>query len=174
MGFIVEHFLWGVEPFLELARGPSSTESNLPTLLPTLAPATYAAHAAFVAANPTFIALTRRRATSSWEETRGAGLVRRKAPRRLPGDGALKPPLEVVYTFRIMSVAKVFRHGNSQAVRIPREYRVEGSEVEISRVGRVLILRPRKLSYADALAAVAGFKGKLRRSQDADQDRQAP
>lgn len=92
----------------------------------------------------------------------------------LPGDDALQPPLEAVYTFRIMSVAKVFMHGNSQAVRIPREYRVEGSEVEVSRVGRVLILRPRKLSYADALAAVAGFKGKLRRSQDADQDRQAP
>jgi antitoxin VapB len=73
-----------------------------------------------------------------------------------------------------MSVAKVFKHGNSQAVRIPREYRVEGSEVEISRVGQVLILRPMKISYEDALAAVAGFKGKLRRSQDDDQDRLAP
>jgi antitoxin VapB len=73
-----------------------------------------------------------------------------------------------------MTVARVFQHGNSQAVRIPREYRVEGSEVEISRVGRVLILRPMKISFADALAAVAGFKGKLRRSQDEDQNRQAP
>lgn len=79
-------------------------------------------------------------------------------------------PLAAVYTFRIMSVAKVFMHGNSQAIRIPREYRVEGSEVEISRVGRVLLLRPKKLSYADALAAVTGIKGKLRRSQDADKE----
>lgn len=73
-----------------------------------------------------------------------------------------------------MSVAKVFKHGNSQAVRIPREFRVEGGEVEISRVGRVLILRPVKISYSDVLAAVAGFKGKVRRSQEADQERQPP
>ena len=86
--------------------------------------------------------------------------------------GALQPALATVYTFRIMSIAKVFKHGNSQAVRIPREFRVDGGEVEISRVGQVLILRPRKFTYDDALAAVAGFKGKLRRSQDADQDRQ--
>lgn len=62
-------------------------------------------------------------------------------------------------------------HGNSQAVRLPREFRVEGDEVEVSRVGRVIILRPKKISYEDALAAVAGFRGKLRRSQDSDQER---
>lgn len=70
-----------------------------------------------------------------------------------------------------MTTAKVFMHGNSQAVRLPKEFRVEGDEVEVSRVGRVIILRPKQISYEDALAAVAGFKGKLRRSQDSDQDR---
>lgn len=70
-----------------------------------------------------------------------------------------------------MTTAKVFKHGNSQAVRLPKEFRVEGTEVEISRVGRVIILRPRRISYEDALAAVSGFKGKLRRSQDPDQER---
>lgn len=70
-----------------------------------------------------------------------------------------------------MTTAKVFKHGNSQAVRLPKEFRVEGDEVEVSRVGRVIILRPKRISYADALAAVAGFKGTLRRSQDPDQDR---
>ena len=62
-------------------------------------------------------------------------------------------------------------HGNSQAVRLPKEFRLEGKEVEVSRVGGVLVLRPKKISYDDALAAVMGFKGKLRRSQDADQER---
>lgn len=71
----------------------------------------------------------------------------------------------------IMTTAKVFQHGNSQAVRLPKEFRVSGDEVEISRVGQVIILRPTQISYEDALAAVAGFKGKLRRSQDADQER---
>ena len=76
-----------------------------------------------------------------------------------------------VYTFCIMATAKVFKHGNSQAVRLPKEFRVEGDEVEVSRVGRVIILRPKRISYEDALAAVAGFKGKLTRRQDADQER---
>lgn len=70
-----------------------------------------------------------------------------------------------------MTTAKVFMHGNSQAVRLPREFRVEGDEVEVSRIGRVIVLRPKKISYEDALAAVAGFRGKLRRSQDSDQER---
>ena len=70
-----------------------------------------------------------------------------------------------------MTVARIFKHGNSQAVRLPKEFRLEGTEVEISRVGRVVILRPTKLSFADALAAVARFKGPMRRDQDEDQDR---
>ncbi len=71
-----------------------------------------------------------------------------------------------------MTTARVFKHGNSQAVRLPKEFRVEGDEVEVSRVGRVIVLRPMRISYEDALAAVAGFKGKLKRSQDADQERE--
>lgn len=62
-------------------------------------------------------------------------------------------------------------HGNSQAVRLPREFRVEGGELEISRVGRVLVLRPKRFSYEDALSAVAGFAGGIERAQDTDQER---
>jgi len=36
---------------------------------------------------------------------------------------------------------KVFRSGNSQAVRIPREFRLDTNEVEIIRTGDDLILR---------------------------------
>lgn len=70
-----------------------------------------------------------------------------------------------------MTVAKVFKHGNSQAVRLPKEFRVEGDEVLVSRVGRVIILRPKTITFEDALAAVSGFTGRLRRSQDPDQER---
>lgn len=70
-----------------------------------------------------------------------------------------------------MPTAKVFKHGNSQAVRLPKDFRVEGDEVEVSRVGRVIILRPKRISYEDALAAVARFEGRLERSQDRDQER---
>ena len=62
-------------------------------------------------------------------------------------------------------------HGNSQAVRLPREFRVDDAEVEISRVGRTLVLRPKRFSYDDALSAVAGFAGGIERAQDEDQER---
>ncbi|MCZ7558910.1 MAG: antitoxin [Burkholderiaceae bacterium] len=40
-------------------------------------------------------------------------------------------------------IAKVFRSGNSQAVRLPKEFRFDVDEVEVSREGDALILRPR-------------------------------
>ncbi len=40
--------------------------------------------------------------------------------------------------------AKVFRSGNSQAIRLPKEFRLDVEEVEISREGDAVILRPRQ------------------------------
>jgi antitoxin VapB len=48
----------------------------------------------------------------------------------------------------IMKTAKIFQSGNSQAVRIPKEFQLEGEEVEIQRKGAVLLLRPKKKSWA--------------------------
>lgn len=39
-------------------------------------------------------------------------------------------------------VAKVFKSGNSQAVRLPKEFRFSVGEVEVSREGDAIILRP--------------------------------
>lgn len=68
-----------------------------------------------------------------------------------------------------MTTPKVLKHGNRRAERLPNEFRV--GEVEVSRVGRFISLRPKKVSYEDALAAVSRFQGRLRRSQDGDQER---
>jgi antitoxin VapB len=38
--------------------------------------------------------------------------------------------------------AKLFMHGGSQAVRLPKEFRFEGAEVEIWRDGDTVHLRP--------------------------------
>ncbi len=51
---------------------------------------------------------------------------------------------------------------------------MEGREVEVSRVGRAIILRPKRISYEDALAAVSRFKGPLQRGQERDQERHWP
>ena len=39
-------------------------------------------------------------------------------------------------------VAKLFRNGRSQAVRLPREFRFEGDEVRIRKVGEGVLLEP--------------------------------
>lgn len=41
-----------------------------------------------------------------------------------------------------MDIAKIFMNGRSQAVRLPKEYRFEGSEVYIKKVGEAVILIP--------------------------------
>jgi antitoxin VapB len=45
---------------------------------------------------------------------------------------------------KIAKVAKVFKNGRSQAVRIPREFRLDVDEVTIERKGEKLVLTPRK------------------------------
>ena len=40
------------------------------------------------------------------------------------------------------STAIMFMHGRSQAVRLPKEFRFEGKEVRVSRVGDKVILEP--------------------------------
>ena len=41
-----------------------------------------------------------------------------------------------------MKTVRVFTSGNSQAVRIPREYQVTGKELLINKVGNTIILFP--------------------------------
>jgi len=54
-----------------------------------------------------------------------------------------------------MDTAKVFWSGRSQAVRLPKRYRLEGTEVRIKQDGKRLILEPVPESW-DWLDAIAG------------------
>jgi antitoxin VapB len=38
--------------------------------------------------------------------------------------------------------AKIFMHGRSQAVRLPKEFRLPGTEARVSKVGDKVILEP--------------------------------
>jgi antitoxin VapB len=51
-----------------------------------------------------------------------------------------------------MSKARVFKSGNSQAVRLPKEFRFDVKEVEIFRRGEEVVLRKRKRNLGRALA----------------------
>lgn len=49
------------------------------------------------------------------------------------------------------ATAKVFKSGNSQAVRLPKEFRFASKEVEIFRRGNDVVLRETRLSLAELL-----------------------
>ncbi len=54
-----------------------------------------------------------------------------------------------------MPIAKVFKSGNSQAIRLPKEFRLKVTEVELIRQGDDIIIRqPRKLTPMDAYNAL--------------------
>ncbi len=70
-----------------------------------------------------------------------------------------------------MKTAKVFKHGNSQAVRLPKEFRFDDDEVLVKRSAGGVLLLPKKITYEQILAAVSRFKGKFARRQPKAQKR---
>jgi antitoxin VapB len=50
-----------------------------------------------------------------------------------------------------MATAKVFKSGNSQAVRLPKEFRLDADEVELSRDGEKIVMVPRTKAYGQSL-----------------------
>ena len=58
----------------------------------------------------------------------------------------------------IMATARVFKSGNSQAVRLPKAFRLKGPEVEISRRGDEIVLKekqPRRRGLVEVLDILA-------------------
>jgi antitoxin VapB len=56
-----------------------------------------------------------------------------------------------------MKTAKLFKNGDSQAVRLPKEFRFEGTEVLIKRMGSAVVLLPRTRSWDTLVASLAKF-----------------
>jgi antitoxin VapB len=56
-----------------------------------------------------------------------------------------------------MTYAKVFQSGNSQAIRLPKEFRVDVDQVEIFRRGDEIVLRPRPANAAGIFDALCAF-----------------
>jgi antitoxin VapB len=55
----------------------------------------------------------------------------------------------------VSATAKLFMHGRSQAVRLPKEFRFEGTEVRVSKVGDRVILEPLARSEQEVAAVWA-------------------
>jgi antitoxin VapB len=60
-----------------------------------------------------------------------------------------------------MGTARVFRSGNSQAVRLPKQYRLKSEEVEIFRRGEEIILREKDRNMSRAFDLLAGLPDDL-------------
>ena len=56
-----------------------------------------------------------------------------------------------------MQTARVFMSGNSQAVRLPREFRIDDEEVIIRRVGSTILLTPLSDPWATFRESLSAF-----------------
>lgn len=56
-----------------------------------------------------------------------------------------------------METAKLFVNGQSQAVRLPKEYRFSGNEVFIRKVGNTVMLFPKESAWETFLNGLNSF-----------------
>jgi antitoxin VapB len=56
-----------------------------------------------------------------------------------------------------MYTAKIFKNGKSQAVRLPKEFRFDGVEVYIKRIGRQVILIPKDEPWESLMSSLDRF-----------------
>lgn len=72
-----------------------------------------------------------------------------------------------------MDTAKLFKTGRSQAVRLPKEYRFEGDEVYIKRVGSIVMLLPKTGTWDAVMESLAMFEPgfELERQQPSEQQK---
>lgn len=54
-----------------------------------------------------------------------------------------------------MATARVFKSGNSQAVRLPKQFRVKSKEVEIYRRGDEIVLKERPIGMERAFELIS-------------------
>lgn len=75
-----------------------------------------------------------------------------------------------------MTLARVFQSGNSQAVRLPKEFRLNAEQVEIFRQGNDIVLRERPASAAAIFDALTNLPADFMETGRADtppQEREA-
>ena len=56
-----------------------------------------------------------------------------------------------------MLTAKLFENGGSQAVRLPKSCRFDGSEVSVSKIGDIVVLTPKDNQWAGFLSSLNMF-----------------
>jgi antitoxin VapB len=75
-----------------------------------------------------------------------------------------------------MKTAKLFKNGQSQAVRLPKEFRMTGDEVYIKKQGDAIILLPKERSWAPLFNSLNHFTKdfKIDRNQPREGQKRKP
>ena len=99
-------------------------------------------------------------------------------------DGALDGILADIYRLYIfhrhegafVKTAKLFKNGDSQAVRLPKEFRFAGAEVLIKRVGSAVVLLPKANSWDTLVQSLDKFPADFmnEREQPLEAERREP
>lgn len=76
----------------------------------------------------------------------------------------------------IVKTAKLFKNGDSQAVRLPKEFRFAGEEVLIKRVGSAVVLLPKAKSWDTLVQSLDKFPADFMsdREQPPEAERREP
>jgi antitoxin VapB len=75
-----------------------------------------------------------------------------------------------------MKTAKLFKNGQSQAVRLPKEFRMIGEEVYIEKQGEAIVLLPKNKSWAPLFDSLNHFAKdfKIERNQPGEDQKREP
>ena len=67
-----------------------------------------------------------------------------------------------------MDTARLFQSGNSQAIRLPKEYRLPGTKVYLKRMGKGILILPEDQAWQPMIESLSKF------SPDFMEDRNQP
>ena len=75
-----------------------------------------------------------------------------------------------------MKTAKLFKNGQSQAVRLPKEFRMKGTEVYIKKQGEAIVLLPKERSWEPLFEGLNHFDKDFRieRNQPGEDQNREP
>lgn len=71
-----------------------------------------------------------------------------------------------------METAKIFMSGRSQAVRLPKAYRLSGTEVRIKKIGNALVLIPANDPWQSLFDSLDQFEPGFRLEREQPQGQQ--
>ncbi|HET55889.1 MAG TPA: antitoxin [Ignavibacteria bacterium] len=65
-----------------------------------------------------------------------------------------------------MEKTKIFKSGNSQAIRLPKKYRIIGDEVYIKKMGDGLLILPQNSAWSSLIESLNSFSSDFMNSRE--------